>query len=85
MQRWLAPKARRPRYHLRRFLTGCVLLGGGMLGMVLCERLMLPSVTQELIALVCHILAVLGAIYGLAHYLALLGGRIYRMFWDSKS
>ncbi len=77
---WLAPKARRPRHHLRGFLSGCVLMGGGMLGMVLCERLLPSSLTQELIALACHSLAWLAGLYALGHYLALLGGRLYRMF-----
>lgn len=80
LKRWLAPKARRSKYHLRRFLAGCIFLGAGMVGMVFTERLMASSVEQELIALGCHGVALLGLLYGLAHYLALLGGRLYRFF-----
>ncbi len=84
LHRWLSPKARRSKHHLRQFLLGCVLLTGALLGMVLCERLLPDSLGQELIALSCHILAVLAGLYALGHYLALWGGRLYRLFTNRR-
>ncbi|WP_430461279.1 hypothetical protein ACQUQU_00415 [Thalassolituus sp. LLYu03] len=76
---WLRKRAYKDRENLRLFSLGALAFFVGLGMVVLSNRLLLPSLSQEIISLVGLILAVAGGISAALGYLALSILRLLRL------
>lgn len=68
---WLRRRTESPRRALKQFTTGGFIFCGGMMVIVLSDRLLPASLSQESLALIGLALVVAGGLYALGGYLAL--------------
>lgn len=78
-RRWLRQRASKDRENLRLFVLGATAFFVGLGIVVFADRLLLPSLTQEILSLAGLALAVAGGISATLGYLALSILRLIRL------
>lgn len=68
---WVQKRADEPVRNMRLFTSGSMIFIAGMMCIVLAERLMVPSLQQELLAAAGVLIGVIGALRALYGYLAI--------------
>lgn len=83
IQQWLRQRANMPQQNFRLFVIGALVFFLGVATIVLCNKMMLPSLRQELMVMLGLIIAVVGGAAASMGYLALSLLRILTLF-DKK-
>ncbi|WP_370314814.1 hypothetical protein [Thalassolituus sp.] len=78
LKTWINQRAMHERRYLTRFAIGATLFFGGAGGMLYAEHLILPSLQQEIVALIALLISGAGALAAASGYIMLLLIRIFR-------